>query len=81
MICVIHYGSLFLLFLYLLSLAAMDAAGNLAPVYPEIFSKCLVQKLSKGLESGRIFPVDTFLNSCTEVRIPYLNFSVVVNAL
>ncbi|XP_034295767.1 MMS19 nucleotide excision repair protein homolog [Pantherophis guttatus] len=34
-----------------ISLAAMDAAGTLAPVYPEIFSKCLVQKLSKGLES------------------------------
>ncbi|KAM3835410.1 MMS19 nucleotide excision repair protein homolog isoform 3-T3 [Vipera latastei] len=34
-----------------ISLAAMDAAGTLAPVYPEIFSKCLVQKLSKGLDS------------------------------
>ncbi|ETE68003.1 MMS19 nucleotide excision repair protein-like protein, partial [Ophiophagus hannah] len=33
-----------------ISLAAMDAAGTLAPVYPEILSKCLVQKLSKGLE-------------------------------
>ncbi|XP_063163085.1 MMS19 nucleotide excision repair protein homolog isoform X1 [Candoia aspera] len=34
-----------------ISLAAMDAAGTLAPVYPEVFSKCLVRKLSEALES------------------------------
>ncbi|XP_053168442.1 MMS19 nucleotide excision repair protein homolog isoform X2 [Hemicordylus capensis] len=33
------------------SLAAMEAAGILAPVYPEAFSRCLVQKLSEGLQS------------------------------
>ncbi|XP_070609006.1 MMS19 nucleotide excision repair protein homolog isoform X2 [Erythrolamprus reginae] len=36
------------------SLAAMDAAGTLAPAYPGIFSKYLVQKLSKGLETGHL---------------------------
>ncbi|XP_061492259.1 MMS19 nucleotide excision repair protein homolog isoform X2 [Rhineura floridana] len=33
------------------SLAAMEAAGILAPVYPEAFSRCLVRKLSEGLQS------------------------------
>ncbi|XP_066474970.1 MMS19 nucleotide excision repair protein homolog [Tiliqua scincoides] len=34
-----------------ISLVAMEAAGVLAPVYPEIFSRCLVQKLSEELQS------------------------------
>ncbi|XP_054838282.1 MMS19 nucleotide excision repair protein homolog isoform X2 [Eublepharis macularius] len=33
------------------SLAAMEAAGTLTPFYPEIFSRCLVRKLSEGLHS------------------------------
>ncbi|XP_077205549.1 MMS19 nucleotide excision repair protein homolog isoform X1 [Paroedura picta] len=33
------------------SLAAMEAAGTLTPFYPEVFSRCLVQKLSEGLQS------------------------------
>uniref|UniRef100_A0A8D2LEG9 MMS19 nucleotide excision repair protein n=3 Tax=Varanus komodoensis TaxID=61221 RepID=A0A8D2LEG9_VARKO len=35
------------------SLAAMEAAGTLAPLYPEVFSRCLVQKLSEGLHPER----------------------------
>ncbi|XP_042314727.1 LOW QUALITY PROTEIN: MMS19 nucleotide excision repair protein homolog [Sceloporus undulatus] len=33
------------------SLAAMEAGGTLAPVYPEAFSRCFVQKLSEELQS------------------------------
>ncbi|XP_020667711.3 MMS19 nucleotide excision repair protein homolog [Pogona vitticeps] len=33
------------------SLAAMKAAGTLSPVYPDAFSRYLVQKLSEGLQS------------------------------
>ncbi|XP_062988576.1 MMS19 nucleotide excision repair protein homolog isoform X2 [Elgaria multicarinata webbii] len=33
------------------SLAAMEAAGTLAPLYPEAFSRCLVRRLSEGLYS------------------------------
>lgn len=34
------------------SSAAMEAAGTLTPFYPEAFSRCLVRKLSEGLQSG-----------------------------
>ncbi|KAH0623837.1 hypothetical protein JD844_006991 [Phrynosoma platyrhinos] len=34
------------------SLAAMEAGATLAPVYPEAFSRCFVQKLSEELQSG-----------------------------
>ncbi|XP_028586375.2 MMS19 nucleotide excision repair protein homolog isoform X1 [Podarcis muralis] len=33
------------------SMVAMEAAGRLAPLYPQAFSKCLVQKFSEGLQS------------------------------
>ncbi|XP_060624210.2 MMS19 nucleotide excision repair protein homolog isoform X3 [Anolis sagrei] len=33
------------------SSAAMEAAGTLAPAYPEVFSQCLVQKLSEKLQT------------------------------
>ncbi|KAJ6669191.1 hypothetical protein lerEdw1_008000 [Lerista edwardsae] len=34
-----------------ISVVAMEAAGILAPIYPEIFSRCLVWKLSEGLQT------------------------------
>ncbi|XP_062832423.1 MMS19 nucleotide excision repair protein homolog [Anolis carolinensis] len=50
------------------SLAAMEAAGTLAPTYPEVFSRCLVQKFSGKLKTGTVSEVLEDINPSHQER-------------